>query len=114
MEDEDSFGDPWDNLSWFAYGYLCGEEDGGRSPDPQGDAFGFLAVVVLVACGFLWALTDSIAFAVICGLIGLVAAWKLCYVSRAKERGDESEYTIRKVKWGEKTRAKSCLRGVRK
>ena len=87
MEDNDSFGDSWDNLSWFAYGYLCGEEDGRRPSDPQGDAFGCLAVVVLVVCGFLWALTDSIAFAVICGLIGLVVAWKLCYRSRVGIEG---------------------------
>ena len=67
MEDNDSFEDSWDNLSWFAYGYLCGEEDGRRPPDPQGEAFGCLAVVVFVVCGVLWALTESVAFAVIYG-----------------------------------------------
>lgn len=82
MDDNDSFGDSWDNLSWFAYGYLCGEEDGRRPPDPQGDAFGCLAVVVLVVSGFLWALTESVSFAVVCGLIGLVISWKICYRER--------------------------------
>lgn len=114
MEDDDSFGDSWDNLSWFAYGYFCGEEEGRRTPDPQGDAFACFTVVVFVVCGFLWALTDSIAFAVICGLIGLVVAWKICYGSRGKQRDDENDYTIRKVKWGEKKSAKRCSRGMRK
>ena len=114
MDDSDSFGDSWDNLSWFAYGYLCGEEDGRRQPDPQGDAFGCLAVVVLVVCGFLWALADSIAFAVICGLIALVVAWKLCYGSRAKERDDEGECAIRRVWRGEKKSVKGYSRGMRK
>lgn len=103
MDDvNDSFDDSWDNLSWFAYGYLCGEEDGRLPPDHQGDAFGCLFVVVFVVCSFLWALTDSIAFAVISGLIGLIAAWKLCYGSRAKQRDDEFDCKIRKVKWGER------------
>ena len=79
MDDgNDSFGDSWDNLSWFAYGYLCAEEDKRNSQDPQGEAFGCLAVVVLIVCGVLWALTESVAFAVVCGLIGLVVVWKIC------------------------------------
>ena len=82
MEDNDSFEDSWDNLSWFAYGYLCGEEDGRRQPDPQGEAVGCLAVVVFVVCGVLWALTESVVFVVICGLIGMVIVWKICYRER--------------------------------
>ena len=82
MDDNDSFGDSWDNLSWFAYGYLCGEDDGRRPPDPQGDAFGCLTVVVLVVCCFLGALLDSVAFAVIFGLIGMGIIWKICYRER--------------------------------
>ena len=91
MEDNDSFEDSRNNLSWFSYGYFCGEDDARRTPDPQGDAAGCLAVVVLVVCGVLWALTDSIAFAVICGLIGLVVVWKLCYGSWARRHEDEGE-----------------------
>ena len=82
MDDNDSFDDSWDNLSWFAYGYFCDEEDKRIPQNPQGEDFGCLAVVVLVVCGILWALTESVAFAVICGLIGLVVAWKLCYRER--------------------------------
>ena len=80
MDDgNDSFGDSWDNLSWFAYGYLCAEDDKRSSEDPQGEAFGCLAVVVFVVCGVLWALTESVAVAVVCGLIGLVFVWMICY-----------------------------------
>lgn len=102
MDDvNDSLGDSWDNLSWFAYGYYCAEEDVRNPPDPKDKAFGYLAVVVFVVCGVLWALTDSIAFAVICGLIGLAGVWKLCYGSRAKKE-DEENYRIVKFKWGER------------
>lgn len=83
MDDgNDSFGDSWDNLSWFVYGYLCAEDDKRSSEDPQGEAFGCLAVVVLIVCGILWALTESVIFAVVCGLIGLVIVWKICYRER--------------------------------
>ena len=30
----------------------------------------------------LWALTESVTFAVVCGLIGLVVVWKICYRER--------------------------------
>ena len=79
MEDDDNLGDSLDNLSWFAYGCLCAEDDKRSSQDPRGETFGCLAVVVLVVCGILWALTESVAVAVVCGLIGLVFVWMICY-----------------------------------
>ena len=79
MDGDDSLEDSRDNLSWFSYGYFCAEEDKRNPPDPQGEAFGCLAVVVLVVCGILWALTESVTFAVVCGVIGLVFVWMICY-----------------------------------
>lgn len=80
MEDDgDSLEDAWEKFSWFSYGYLCVEDDKKAKSDSRSDLFAFLVVVIFLVCGALWAFTESIAFAVISGLIATVVAGVICF-----------------------------------
>ena len=78
-DDDDSLEDAWEKLSWFAYGYLCAEDDKKAKSDSGSDLFAFLVVVIFLVCGVLWAFTESIAFAVISGIIAIVVAGVICF-----------------------------------
>ena len=80
MEDDgDSLEDAWEKFSWFSYGYLCAEDDKKAKSDSRSDLFAFLVIVIFMVCGVLWAVTESIAFAVISGLIATVVAGVICF-----------------------------------
>ena len=79
MDDDDSWEDTWEKLSWFSYGYLCAEDDKKAKSDSRSDLFAFLVIVIFLVCGVLWAFTESLAFAVISGLIVTVVAGVICF-----------------------------------
>ena len=73
-------GDDWfddDNQQWFAMGYFCGLDEKPRTPTEEKSenisfAFVILALIVGVVCVVWHALTDSMPFAVLIGILGLI------------------------------------------
>lgn len=79
MDDDADNDDVMNDLMWFSYGYLCAEDDKKAKSDLRSDLFAFLVVVIFLVCGVLWAFTESIAFAVISGIIAIVVAGVICF-----------------------------------
>ena len=73
-------GDDWfddDNQQWFAMGYFCGLDEKPRTPAEEKSenlsfAFVILALIVGAVCVVLHALTDSMPFAVLVGILGFI------------------------------------------
>lgn len=79
MDDDADNDDVMNDLKWFSYGYFCAEDDKKEKSDTRSDLFAFLVVVIFLVCGVLWAFTESIAFAVIFGIIAIVVAGVICF-----------------------------------
>ena len=73
-------GDDWfddHNQQWFAMRYFCGLDEKPRTPAEEKSenisfAFVILALIVGAVCVVLHALTDSMPFAVLIGILGLI------------------------------------------
>ena len=73
-------GDDWfddDNQQWFAMGYFCGLDEKPRTPAEEKSeniSFAFVILALIVgAVRVVWhALTDSMPFAVLIGILGLI------------------------------------------
>ena len=77
MDDDADNDDVMNDLKWFSYGYLCAEDDKKSAADPKDERMGCLLSVIIVVCIGIGVFTESIAAAVIFGIITSVFAWKL-------------------------------------
>ena len=79
MDDDADNDDVMNDLMWFSFGYLCAEDDKKSAADPKDERMGCLLSVIIVVCIGIGVFTESIAAAVIFGIIAIVVAGVICF-----------------------------------